>query len=320
MGFIHRAAVAVAAALLFAAPVHAASSPDAVDTPPPPGAAPVPAYEQLGPQSSVLTPSLETAADIDLFLARTPLAGLGAEFVRAEVATGVNARVLVGITWTENNSGASFLARTQHNLFSFTGNGPGGFISYSSWEESIRTSAEYIGREYARPGGVHYRGGTIAAVGSVYAADPEWPVKVARSANFIGPSRSAAYAVTLRVTNATADHLDLHLSNLGYAPLDGVAGAQLLVHYRWARPGESASGVVAVPAPSVRSGGEADLVVPGIAPPDHGDWRLDVNAVLAGPGWVAELGAATRDSLRVSSQANPHGRDGVVVRDRRPLS
>src|ERR1700737_5014143 len=174
MGFFRQAVVAVAAAVSLVTPVYAESSNDVVDTPPPPATAPIPDYQALDTGTRVLTPSLETAADIDAFLARTPLAGMGAEFIRAEAETGVNARFLVGITWVENNSGASYLAQTQHNLFSFVGDGPGGWAAYASSEESIQTSAAYIGKEYARPGGIHYRGGTIATIGSVYASDGGW--------------------------------------------------------------------------------------------------------------------------------------------------
>src|SRR4030081_60873 len=170
MGFFRHGVVALAAALSLATPVLAASPYDVADTPAPPATAPRPSYQALDTGSSVLQPSLETAADIDAFLAPTPLAGMGAEFIRAEAQTGVNARFLVGITWVENNSGASYLAQTQHNLFSFVGNGPGGWAAYSSAEESIRTSAAYIGKEYARPGGIHYRGGTTAALGSGHAS------------------------------------------------------------------------------------------------------------------------------------------------------
>src|SRR3984893_16783843 len=199
MGFFRRAVVAVAAALSLATPVYAESSNDVVDTPPPPATAPVPAYQPLDTGTSVLTPSLETAADIDAFLARTPLAGMGSELIRAEAETGVNARFLVGITWVENNSGASYLAQSQHNLFSFRGDGPGGWAAYPSAEDSIRTSAAYIGKEYARPGGSHYRGGTIAGIGIVYASDGGWAAKVATAANRIGPSRGTPYAAAISV-------------------------------------------------------------------------------------------------------------------------
>lgn len=301
MGFFRRAAVAVAAALSLAAPVYAESSNDVVDTPPPPAAAPVPAYQPLDSSSNVLTPSLETAADIDAFLARTPLGGMGAEFIRAEAETGVNARFLVGITWVENNSGASYLAQTQHNLFSFVGNGPGGWAAYSSAEESIRTSAAYIGKEYARPGGIHYRGGTIAAIGSVYASDGGWAAKVARAANFIGPSGGAPYAAAVSIAGTTAASLTLHVTNEGYVPWDQAPGAQLVFHLRWARHAESVTSTEAVTAPAIRSLGATDLQLPGVAQPDGDGWRLEVTAELMGQAWAEYLGPQARDILRATS-------------------
>ncbi|TMD52240.1 MAG: hypothetical protein E6I85_11070 [Chloroflexi bacterium] len=318
MGFFRRTAAALAAVLTLATPVHAESPGDVADTPPPPSGPPAPAYQQLSTDSNVLTPSLETAADIDAFLARTPLAGLGADFIRAEAETGVNARFLVGITWVENNSGASYLAQTQHNLFSFVGDGPGGWASYPSFQNSIQTSAAYIGKEYARPGGIHYRGGTIAAISSVYASDSGWGVKVARAANFIGPSQGAPFAGTVHLAAVADGHLTLHVANQGYVPWDAALGAQLLVHYRWAHRGQSVTGVVSVAAPALRSGGEADLAVPGVVQPDAGSWRLDVFAELAGPGWAADLGGGARDSLPLSLGGSSNSPDDQLIRDRPP--
>jgi Mannosyl-glycoprotein endo-beta-N-acetylglucosaminidase len=305
MGFFLRAVVAAAAALSLATPVHAESSLDVVDTPPPPATAPVPAYQALDTGTSVLQPSLETAADIDAFLARTPLAGMGAEFIRAEAETGVNARFLVGITWVENNSGASYLAQTQHNLFSFVGPGPGGWAAYSSSEESIRTSAAYIGKEYARPGGIHYRGGTIAAVGSVYASDAGWAAKVARAANFIGPSGAAPYAAAVSIAGNTPVTLTLHLTNEGYVPWDLAPGAQLLFHIRWARHAESVTSTATVAAPAIRSLGTADVQLPGVTQPDGDGWRLEVAVELAAQSWAQDLGTDAYDTLRLTPADSP---------------
>jgi hypothetical protein len=297
MGLLRRFAVAAAAALIFAAPVHAESNLDVADTPPPPSGAPVPSYQELSPDSSVLDPSLETAADLDAFLARTDLAGMGSEFVTAEARTGVNARFLVGITWTENRAGASYLAQSQHNLFSIEGDGPGGFLAYDSNQQSIQSAADYLGSEYARPGGSHYRGGTIAEVGTVYAADTGWAGKVATAANFIGPSKGAPYAAAVHPGVLGPDGLTVHVTNLGFVPWELAPGAQLVLGYRWARRGESQTGTVTLPAPALRSGGEADLLLPGVAQPPGDGWRLFASAELTGSGWAEDLGSDARDVL-----------------------
>jgi Mannosyl-glycoprotein endo-beta-N-acetylglucosaminidase len=319
MGLFRSAVVAVAAALILATPVYAESPVDVAETPPPPASAPVPAYQPLDANSSVLQPSLETAADIDAFLARTPLAGMGGEFIRAEATTGVNARFLVGITWTENNSGASYLAQTQHNLFSFRGSGPGGWASYSSSEESIRTSAAFIGKEYARPGGSFYRGGSIAEVGSVYAADSAWAVKVARAANFIGPSSGPGYAAAVHLAGIGPAALTVHVANQGFVPWDLAPGAQLLFHLRWARRSESITTSAIVAPPALRSGGEADVSIPALVQPEGSGWRLEVTAEMTGEGWAADLGPGARDTLLLTSP------DATVVpeglsKDRPPAS
>ncbi|GAC1654771.1 MAG: hypothetical protein NVS9B1_06520 [Candidatus Dormibacteraceae bacterium] len=300
MGLHNRLVVAAAAALLLGASVTTALAGDAVDTPAPPVAPTAPSWEAMGVNSNVVTPSLETAADLDRFLARTNLRGMGAVFLRAEAQSGVSARFLIAITWVENNSGASYLAQTQHNLFSFVGGGPGGFQSFPTFEDSILTSAEFIGREYARPGGHFYRGGTIAAIGHIYAEDPNWPVKVATAANYIGPSTGVPYAASVHLAALAADHVVLHLANDGYAPIG--AGQTLLVHYRWVRRGESIPGVRSLAAPGLGGGAAADLEVGGLpAAPASGAWRLDITVELTAGGWVADLGPDASDSLRFNS-------------------
>jgi hypothetical protein len=305
MGFLRRIAVAVAAALIFATPVHAESNLDVADTPPPPSGAPVPSYQALTPGSQALDPSLETAADLDAFLGHTHLVGMGSDFVEAEARTGVNARFLFGITWTENNAGASTLAQTQHNLFSFVGSGPGGWAVYDSNQQSIQEAADYIGSQYARPGGSHYRGGTIAEIGRIYAADPNWAAKVAAAANFIGPSRGAPYAATVRLGAPGTDGVTVHVTNQGFVPWELASGAQLVLGYRWARRGESQIGTVTLPAPALRSGGEADLLLPGVLPPPGDGWRLLVSAELIGNGWAEDLGPGARDVLVPASDQQP---------------
>ena len=308
MGLLRRTAVAVATALIFATPVHAESNLDVADTPPPPSGAPVPSYQQLTPGSSALDPSLETAADLDAFLAHTHLAGMGSEFIDAEARTGVSARFLFGITWTENNAGASTLAQTQHNLFSFVGSGPGGWAVYDSNQQSIQEAADYIGSQYARPGGSHYRGGTIAEIGTVYAADPNWAAKVATAANFIGPSKGAPYAASVRLGALGAEGVTAHVTNRGFVPWELAPGAELVLGYRWARRGESQTGKVTLPAPPLRSGGEADLLLAGVVEPPGDGWRLFVSAELTGDGWAEDLGSGARDVLvPASDQQAPAG-------------
>jgi hypothetical protein len=319
MGILRPFVVAVAAALMLATQVHADSQVEVASTPPPPAGAPIPAYQALGTDSNILQPSLETSADLDAFLSHTNLAGLGSEFISAEARTGVNARFLIGITWTENRAGASFLSQSQHNLFSITGGGPGGFLVYESDQQSIQSAADYLGEQYARPGGAHYRGGTIADVGSVYATDPQWADKVARASNFIGPSQGAAFTATLRVASSGPQGVTVHVVNQGFAPWDLALGAQLLLHYRWSRRSESVTGIATVLAPALRSGGEADLLVPGAIQPDGDGWRFQVSAELAGASWAEDLGSGARDTLlpppgQLGSGSEP------LVRDRPPAS
>jgi hypothetical protein len=297
------AAALAAGAAMLAAPAAAAPS-AADDTPPPPAPAPAAEYRPLTIDSNVLDPSLVTAADIDRFLAPTPLAGYGGVFMTAEATTGVNARFLVGITWVENNSGSSVLAQTQHNLFSILG--AGGWASYDSFESSILQSADYIGRTYAHPGGAYYRGGSIAAIGRVYAADPAWASKVANAANYITPGDAPSFAAAVRITSVSSGTLAIRVVNLGRAAWDRIAGARLLVHYRWSKPGmESSTGLLTATAPGLRNSAGGDVALDGFQVPPGTNWRLTVNAEMDGDGWVAALGPAASDRIRFPIDERP---------------
>lgn len=304
MGYLRTLLLAAAAATaLFATPAQAASD-GADDTPPPPAAPPAVGYEQLTPASNVLDPSGVTAADIDRFLAPTPLHGYGGEFMAAEARTGVNARFLVGITWIENNSGRSQLAQQQHNLFSILG--ADGWASYASFDDSIRQSSDYIGAAYAHPGGAHYRGGTIAAIGRVYAADPEWGVKVANAANLITPGAEPDYAAQLSVAAVTGGQLGLHVTDTGRAAWDAIPNAALMVHFRWSKPGaDSLSGLLSTPLPGLRNTAAADLALAGFPVPDGAGWTLAVTAELDGDGWATELGSGAADRQRFDFDGGP---------------
>jgi hypothetical protein len=137
--------------------------------------------------------------------------------------------------------------------------------------------------------------------------------------NVFGPRQdpTSAYAAAIHVATFGQNQLTLHVTNLGYVPWDMAPGAQLLLHYRWARHAESVTGVVAVPAPAIRSAGQADIQVPGILAPDGAGWRLEVTAELTGPNWAEELGSGARDVQQLSEDDSAVA-TGLRTRDRPP--
>jgi hypothetical protein len=58
---------------------------------------------------------------------------------------------------------------------------------------------------------------------------------------------------------------------------------------------------VTVAAPPLRSGGEADVLLPGVLQPEGDGWRLLVSAELVGSGWAEDLGGGARDVLAPAS-------------------
>ncbi|HOA64616.1 MAG TPA: hypothetical protein PKL89_02035, partial [Coprothermobacter proteolyticus] len=66
------------------------------------------------------------------------------------------------------------------NLFGFQAydRNPSGAKVFISYEEGIFFVAEYIRTRYATAGGAYYKGGTLKAMGSLWASDPQWTQKV----------------------------------------------------------------------------------------------------------------------------------------------
>lgn len=130
-----------------------------------------------------------TAAEIDAYLAsRTSLPALGAAFMAAERAYGVNARYLVAHAVHETGRGASVLAISYHNLFGWNAvdADPGAATRYPSDAVCIDEVAKSISSLYLTPGGRWWGGApTLRAMNVRYASDPGWASKVAALANEI---------------------------------------------------------------------------------------------------------------------------------------
>ncbi|HOB87737.1 MAG TPA: glucosaminidase domain-containing protein [Bacillota bacterium] len=110
------------------------------------------------------------------------LEGTGAAFIKAEEDYGINALVLAAIVVHESNWGNSSLARTKNNLAglgAYDGSPYRSAITFSQKAESIYFLAELLDRHYLTPGGKHYNGPHLAAIGKKYASDPRWAIKVA---------------------------------------------------------------------------------------------------------------------------------------------
>lgn len=91
---------------------------------------------------------------INAYLAGTgsPLEGHGYDFAMAEVRTGVNAELLVGLTMAESSLATDgSLSRSQCNAWGMKGPQPqlgimadGGWCAWRSWEEAIQGAADFV--------------------------------------------------------------------------------------------------------------------------------------------------------------------------------
>jgi len=195
MGFFRHGVVAVAAAMMIATPVYAESPSDVVDTPPPPATAPI-------PPTSLLTPAATCSSRASR---RRPTSTPSSPHASRRDGSGVSSGPS-GDRCQCPLPGRDHLGREQLRRLlpgadaaqpvQLRGNGPGGWTAYASSEESIRVSADYIGKDYARPGaattGRQHRGGRQRlCVG--------WRLgrQGGHCRQSIGPSRAAPYAAAI---------------------------------------------------------------------------------------------------------------------------
>lgn len=130
----------------------------------------------------VKSPSTVTAYELNQAFEGTGLEGLGEAFVNAELKTGVNAVFLAGLAANESSWGRSYLANAKNNLFGFQAydNDPTRSAkSFSSKSECVEYVAEFLSQHYCDESGSYYKGGTIAAINTVYATDSNWKNNIA---------------------------------------------------------------------------------------------------------------------------------------------
>ncbi len=109
------------------------------------------------------------AADLDLALADTGLAGLGQAFCRAEKKHGISGVILAAICAHESGWGTSKLARERNNLAGMGAYSAGLGMTFDTRADCI----DYLARLLAG------KPGTLTEIGRWYAEDPGWAEKVA---------------------------------------------------------------------------------------------------------------------------------------------
>ncbi|MGB4304987.1 MAG: glucosaminidase domain-containing protein [Coprothermobacter proteolyticus] len=135
---------------------------------------------ELTPDTKILSESKLTWLELQKGLKGTPMEVLAPTFVCAEKLSKVNALLLTSVAVLESGWGKSALSKRTKNLFGFQAydRNPAGAKVFVSYEEGIFFVAEYIRTRYATAGGAYYKGGTLKAMGSLWASDPQWTQKV----------------------------------------------------------------------------------------------------------------------------------------------
>lgn len=142
------------------------------------------------PNTDVLSTSGYAAWMIDEALgATTPLPRVGAAFLKAERAEGINARYFVAHALLESGWGTSDIARLKRNLFGYNAFDRDPWkhaASFRTYEQGILAVAKKIRDGYLSRGGrFFYRFTTLRAMNVYYASDVRWADKIAHIANVV---------------------------------------------------------------------------------------------------------------------------------------
>jgi murein DD-endopeptidase MepM/ murein hydrolase activator NlpD len=166
-------------------------------------------------------PTDSAALDQMLASAGSPLAGLGATFVAAGVANGIDPRLLVAIAAQETMLETYGPAQTIHNPF---GLGPG--IDYPTDAAAIHAAATNLAQNYVADGLA-----TIPQIANKWAPpgasnDPSglnlsWPANVSHFFSVLGGNPGAPVVLTAQPASCTTDTA---ASMIAVKPLGGVQG------------------------------------------------------------------------------------------------
>lgn len=151
---------------------------------------PAPAFAQDYLNMNLLSKSDLRPEDIDRVFSKTPLEGLGKEFVRVEEVYGVNAQYFAAHAILESDWGRSKIAREKNNLFGFGAYDKAPYKHakrFSSKEEGIDKVACFIKNEYLLPDGKYFNSPTLFGVNKKYATDSLWAQKVANHMKLFEP-------------------------------------------------------------------------------------------------------------------------------------
>jgi len=151
------------------------------------------AYRPGGPvtlDTNLLSRSGTTAWAIDQYLAaNTPLPALGAAFMAAERAYGVNAKFLLAAAMHESALGTSYIARVKHNLFGYNAYDRDPFryaTAYRTFAANIAATAKFIRDFYLTRTGRWWGGApTLRSMQQFWSSSGGWGVSVSRVANSI---------------------------------------------------------------------------------------------------------------------------------------
>lgn len=122
-----------------------------------------------------------SADELENGLEGTNLAGLGADFKKAEETYGVNAILLMAMAKHETGNGTSELFTNKNNLFGFNAYDYDPYNQakdFATPGDSIMTVAKHLKQEYLSPDGDFYNGMSTDGIGTLYATDPDWSKKI----------------------------------------------------------------------------------------------------------------------------------------------
>lgn len=125
--------------------------------------------------------SLITSEQLDKFLSKSNLKGLGASFKAAEQEYDINAIFLAAVAIHESGWGNNKISQQKNNIMSicaYDWSPVSSAKSYKTKTDCILRGAELLKRDYLTPKGKYFHGATLEGVNKSYATDIGWSSKV----------------------------------------------------------------------------------------------------------------------------------------------
>jgi beta-N-acetylglucosaminidase len=132
---------------------------------------------QIVSQSELISKSNIQAEQLNKFLEKTNMKGLGYSFKAAEQEYSVNSVFLTAVAVHESGFGTNTISKKKNNIMSicaYDWSPVSSATSYKTRTDCILRGAELLKKNYLTKGGKYFNGATLEGVNKKYASDKGW--------------------------------------------------------------------------------------------------------------------------------------------------